>query len=247
MIMTDIFKHKSVVIKSFGEFNRLKTHEHERNNKSVLLNKVIYNSTVVYDTPVKISVEYVGTDGNLSTLTFDNVYSIDYFPEDKYFEVQTFQNGETMYNQFLKSDVLDVYEFNNQTSNFYSGPRSIKGYLNEIERYYNSMKAAKDFDNYCHYLTLMKNQIEFLSQYIYETDKLEEFKECLDKTGIDNNMCASIINTVELNIMFMVKGMIYSKLNKEKEDLKKWQKLLNMNHGGDSNGQEQHLERPSKK
>lgn len=113
-------------------------------------------------------------------------------------------------------------------SKFYSGVRSVKGYLDEIERYYNSMKAAKDFDHYCHYLTLMKNQIEFLSQYIYETDKLEEFKECLDNTGIDNNMCASIINTVELNIMFMVKGMIYSKLNKEKEDLKKWQKLLNL-------------------
>lgn len=115
--MTDIFKHKSVVIKSFGEFNRLKTHEHERNNKSVLLNKVIFNSTVVYDTPVKISVEYVGPEGNLSTLTFDNVYSIDYWFEDEYFEVQTFQNGETIYNQFLKSDVIDVYELREDKSN----------------------------------------------------------------------------------------------------------------------------------
>ena len=108
--MTDILKNKCVVIKSFGEFNQLKTHAHERNKKSVLLNKVIYNSTVVYDTPVKIAVEYVGPEGNLSTLTFDNVYSIDYWLEDTYFEVQTFQNGETIYNQFLKSDVIDVYE-----------------------------------------------------------------------------------------------------------------------------------------
>lgn len=108
--MTDILKNKCVVIKSFGEFNRLKTHEHERNKKSVLLNKVIYNSTVVYDTPVKIAVEYVGPEGNLSTLTFENVYSIDYWLEDTYFEVQTFNNGETIYNQFLKSDVIDVFE-----------------------------------------------------------------------------------------------------------------------------------------
>ena len=118
--MIDILKNKCVVIKTFGEFNQLKTHEHERNKKSVLLNKVIYNSTVVYDTPVKIAVEYVGPEGNLSTLTFENVYSIDYWLEDTYFEVQTFKNGETIYNQFLKSDVINVYELegeaNEQTS-----------------------------------------------------------------------------------------------------------------------------------
>lgn len=113
-------------------------------------------------------------------------------------------------------------------SKFYSGERSIRGYLNEIEKYYELMKKSKDFDHYCHYLTLVKNQIEFLSQYIYETDKLEEFKSCLDHTGIDNNMCASIIHTVELNIHFMVKGMAYIRINKEKEVLKKWQKLLNL-------------------
>ncbi len=113
-------------------------------------------------------------------------------------------------------------------SKFYSGPRSIKVYLDEIERYYKSMKSAKDFEHYTYYLTLMKNQIEFLSQYIYETDKLEEFKHGIDHTGIDNNMCATIIKTVELNIQFMVKGIVHTRLNKEKEVLKKWQKILNL-------------------
>lgn len=132
--MTDILKSKSVVIKSFGEFNHFKTHDHERNKKSVLLNKVIYNSTVVYDTPVKISVEYVGPDGNLSTLTFDNVYSIDYWLEDKYFEVQTFQNGETIYSQFLKSDVIDVQEVAKDTKiDWYEDIKTIQrgGKLND--------------------------------------------------------------------------------------------------------------------
>lgn len=113
-------------------------------------------------------------------------------------------------------------------SKFYSGERSIRGYLNEIEKYYELMKKSKDFDHYSHYLTLVKNQIEFLSQYIYETDKFEEFKACIDHTGIDNNMCISIIKTVELNIHFMVKGMAYTQFKKEKERLKKWQKLLNL-------------------
>lgn len=132
--MTDIFKNKCVVIKTFGEFNQLKIHEHERNKKSVLLNKVIYNSTVVYDTPVKISVEYVGPEGNLSTLTFDAVYSIDYWLEDKYFEVQTFQNGETIFNQFLKSDVIDIQEVDKDTKiDWYEDIKTIQrgGKLNE--------------------------------------------------------------------------------------------------------------------
>lgn len=116
-------------------------------------------------------------------------------------------------------------------SKFYSGERSIRVYLNEIEKYYELMKKSKDFDHYSHYLTLVKNQIEFLSQYIYETDKLEEFKHCLDHTGIDNNMCSSIIKTVELNIHFMVKGMAYTRLNKEKEILEKWEKILNSTLG----------------
>lgn len=90
------------------------------------------------------------------------------------------------------------------------------------------MKKSKDFDHYSHYLTLVKNQIEFLSQYIYETDKLEEFKHCIDHIGIDNNMCASIIHTVELNIQFMVKGMAYTQFKKEKEHLKKWLKIINL-------------------
>lgn len=113
-------------------------------------------------------------------------------------------------------------------SKFYSGERSIRGYLNEIEKYYELMKKSKDFDHYSHYLTLVKNQIEFLSQYIYQTGKLEEFKHCIDHTGIDNNMCASIIHTVELNIQFMVKGMAYTQFKKEKDHLKKWQKRLNL-------------------
>lgn len=113
-------------------------------------------------------------------------------------------------------------------SKFYSGERSIRVYLNAIEKYYELMKKSKDIDHYCHYLTLVKNQIEFLSQYIYETGKLEEFKACIDHTGIDNNMCASIIKTVELNIHFMVKGMAYTQFKKEKEHLKKWQNLLNL-------------------
>lgn len=113
-------------------------------------------------------------------------------------------------------------------SKFYGGERSIRGYLNEIEKYYELMKKSKDSDHYLHYLTLVKNQIEFMSRYIYEMDKLEEFKHGLDHTGIDNNMCASIIKTVELNIHFMVKGMAYTQFKKEREHLKKWQNLLNL-------------------
>lgn len=113
---------------------------------------------------------------------------------------------------------------------FYSGPRSIKGYINEIERYYKSMKSSKDFEHYTHYLTLMKNQIEFLSQYIHEEKKFDEFKETVYLTGIDTEMIVAIIKTVESNLLFIRKSLAYTKLKQ-----------------GESNGQEQHLERPSEK
>lgn len=110
-----------------------------------------------------------------------------------------------------------------------SNVRSVKGYLNEIERYYNSMKSAIDFDHYAYHLSFLKQQIEFLSQYIYEEKKFNEFEEAIYLTGIDTDMIISIIKTVESNLTFIRKGLIYTKLKQ----------------GGNSNGQEQHLERPS--
>ena len=105
-------------------------------------------------------------------------------------------------------------------SRFRSEGRSVGVYLNDIERYYKSMKSAKDFDHYCHYLTLMKNQIEFLSQYIVEEDKLEEFKKEVYSTEIDDGMIDSIIHTVELNIKFIKKGLAYA--SRLKADQKKY-------------------------
>lgn len=96
-------------------------------------------------------------------------------------------------------------------SKLYSGPRSIKGYLYEIERYYKSMKSAKDFEHYAHYLTLMKNQIEFLSQYIHEEKKFDEFEESIYLTGIDTEMIIAIIKTVESNLLFIRKDLSYTK------------------------------------
>lgn len=101
-------------------------------------------------------------------------------------------------------------------SKFHSGPRSVKVYLDDIERYYKSMKSAKDFDHYCHYLTLMKNQIEFLSQYIHEEKKYEEFEEAVYLTGIDTEMIVNIIKTVESNLLFIRKGLTYTKLKEGK-------------------------------
>lgn len=37
-----------------------------------------------------------------------------------------------------------------------SNVRSVKGYLNEIERYYKSMKSAIDFDHYAYHLSFLK-------------------------------------------------------------------------------------------
>lgn len=101
---------KSIEIKSFGIVNSKESHAHERNKKSILLNKVIYDSSVVYEEPVKLMVKFVGPEGNIYDLSFGYVYSIDYWPKDKYFEVQTFKNGEYIYYQILKEDVIDVFE-----------------------------------------------------------------------------------------------------------------------------------------
>lgn len=89
--MSILKNRKSVEIKSFGIVNGKESHAHERNKKSILLNKVIYDSSVTYEEPVKLMVKFVG-------------------PEDKYFEVQTFKNGEYIYYQILKEDVIDVFE-----------------------------------------------------------------------------------------------------------------------------------------
>lgn len=93
-----------------------------------------------------------------------------------------------------------------------SNIRSVKGYLNEIERYYNSMKSAIDFDHYAYHLSFLKQQIEFLSQYIYEEKKFEEFEEAVYLTGIDTEMIIAIIKTVESNLLFIRKGLAYTKL-----------------------------------
>lgn len=92
-----------------------------------------------------------------------------------------------------------------------SNVRSVKGYLNEIERYYNSMKSAIDFDHYAYHLSFLKQQIEFLSQYIHEEKKFEEFEEAVYLTGIDTEMIIAIIKTVESNLLFISKGLAYTK------------------------------------
>ena len=108
--MSILKNRKSIEIKSFGIVNSKESHAHERNKKSILLNKVIYDSSVVYEEPVKLMVKFVGPEGNIYDLSFGYVYSIDYWPKDKYFEVQTFKNGDYIYYQILKEDVIDVFE-----------------------------------------------------------------------------------------------------------------------------------------
>lgn len=105
---------------------------------------------------------------------------------------------------------------------FYTGIRSVRAYLNEIERYYNLLKNSKDIDQYGHYLILMKNQIEFLSIYIIEEDKFEEFETNIQSTGIDKDMATTIITTVRANIKFIVKALKLTRLEEDKEKLKKW-------------------------
>lgn len=108
--MSILKNRKTVEIKSFGIVNGKESHAHERNKKSILLNKVIYDSSVTYEDPVKLMVKFVGPEGNIYDLSFGDVYSIDYWPKDKYFEVQTFKNGEYIYYLILKEDVIDVFE-----------------------------------------------------------------------------------------------------------------------------------------
>ena len=91
-----------------------------------------------------------------------------------------------------------------------------------IERYYNLLKSSKDIDQYGHYLILMKNQIEFLSIYIIEEDKFEEFETNIHLTAIDKNMVTTIITTVRANIKFIVKALKLTRLEEDKEKLKKW-------------------------
>lgn len=105
---------------------------------------------------------------------------------------------------------------------FYTGIRSVEAYLKEIERYYNLLKSSKDIDQYGHYLILMKNQIEFLSIYIIEEDKFEEFETNIRSTDIDKDMVTTIITTVRANIKFIVKALKLTRLEEDKEKLKKW-------------------------
>lgn len=105
---------------------------------------------------------------------------------------------------------------------FYTGIRSVEVYLNEIERYYKLLKTSKDIDKYGHYLILMKNQIEFLSIYIIEEDKFEEFETNINLTGIDKDMVTTIITTVRANIKFIVKALKLTRLEEDKKKLKKW-------------------------
>lgn len=114
---------------------------------------------------------------------------------------------------------------------FYTGIRSVEAYLKEIERYYNLLKSSKDIDQYGHYLILMKNQIEFLSIYIIEEDKFEEFETNIHLTGIDKDMVTTIITTVRANIKFIVKALKLTRLEEDKEKLKKWD-----NHFGNDSG-----------
>ena len=118
-------------------------------------------------------------------------------------------------------------------SKFYSGERSIRGYLNEIEKYYELMKKSKDFDDYAHYLTLMKNQIEFLSKYIYEYKKFDEFESAIYLTDIDTEMALNIIKTVESNIAFIRKGLSLTKFKTKGET--KWQLTLTQQLNGMKN------------
>lgn len=90
---------------------------------------------------------------------------------------------------------------------FYTGIRSVEVYIKEIERYYNLLKRSKDIDQYGHYLILMKNQIEFLSIYIIEEDKFEEFETNIRSTDIDKDMVTTIITTVRANIKFIIKAL----------------------------------------
>ena len=113
--MSILKNSKSVEIKSFGIVNGKESHAHERNKKSILLNKVIYDRSIVYDEAVKLTVKFVGPEGNIYDLIFGDVYSIDYWPKDKYFEVQTFKNGEYIYYQVLKEDVIDVFEIGSRS------------------------------------------------------------------------------------------------------------------------------------
>ena len=105
---------------------------------------------------------------------------------------------------------------------FYTGIRSVEVYIKEIERYYNLLKSSKDIDQYGHYLILMKNQIEFLSIYIIEEDKFEEFETHIQSTGIDKDMITTITTTVRTNIKFIVKALKLTRLEEDKEKLKKW-------------------------
>ena len=114
---------------------------------------------------------------------------------------------------------------------FYTGIRSVRAYLNEIERYYNLLKNSKDIDQYGHYLILMKNQIEFLSIYIIEEDKFEEFETNIHLTGIDKDMVTTIITTVRANIKFIVKALKLTRLEEDKEKIKKWVNRLGNDSG----------------
>ena len=100
---------------------------------------------------------------------------------------------------------------------FYTGIRSVEVYINDIERYYNLQKNSKDIDQYGHYLILMKKQIEFLSIYIIEEDKFEEFETNIHLTGIDKDMVTTIITTVQANIKFIVKALKLTRLEEDKE------------------------------
>lgn len=68
----------------------------------------------------------------------------------------------------------------------------------------------------------MKNQIEFLSMYIIEEDKFEEFETNIQSTDIDKYMVTTIITTVRANIKFIVKALKLTRLEEDKEKLKKW-------------------------
>lgn len=114
---------------------------------------------------------------------------------------------------------------------FYTGIRSVEVYLTEIERYYNLLKNSKDIDQYGNYLILMKNQIEFLSMYIIEEDKFDEFETNIHLTGIDKDMVTTIITTVRANIKFIVKGLKLTRLEEDKEKLKKWDNRFGNNSG----------------
>lgn len=97
-------KTKTNTIESFGNPCR------EKNKDSYLLNKVICESSVVFDPPETVFVAYVTPKGTIDVLKFVDAYSIDYWLEDDYFEVQTYEEGTIIYNQILKCDVIDVHK-----------------------------------------------------------------------------------------------------------------------------------------